>query len=136
MTEVRLPKRLLPRLQVVEYLRAFLSGRMGWDAINATLIISGAFGLFQRATVVEAGGYRKDTVGEDMELVVRLHRTAWIAASRTASDSSPTPSRGPRHPSRFASSVASATGGSAGCSRCCPSIAGCSSGRSTGGSAW
>ncbi|MBA3889273.1 MAG: glycosyltransferase family 2 protein [Gemmatimonadaceae bacterium] len=73
-TEVRLPKRLLPQLQVVEYLRAFLSGRMGWDALNATLIISGAFGLFQRAAVVEAGGYRKDTVGEDMELVVRLHR--------------------------------------------------------------
>lgn len=72
--EVGLPRNLLARIQVLEYLRAFLAGRMGWDALEATLIISGAFGTFQRAAVVEAGGYATDTVGEDMELVVRLHR--------------------------------------------------------------
>ncbi|HEX9107786.1 MAG TPA: glycosyltransferase [Longimicrobiales bacterium] len=72
--EVRLPRNLLARFQVMEYLRAFLAGRMGWDALGATLIISGAFGIFRRSTVVEAGGYARDTVGEDMELVVRLHR--------------------------------------------------------------
>lgn len=72
--EVGLPGNLLARVQVLEYLRAFLAGRMGWDALDATLIISGAFGTFQRAAVVEAGGYATDTVGEDMELVVRLHR--------------------------------------------------------------
>ena len=73
-TDVRLPPALLPRLQVLEYLRAFLAGRMGWGAMNATLIISGAFGLFRRDAVVEVGGFAHDTVGEDMELVVRLHR--------------------------------------------------------------
>lgn len=73
-TEVRLPRNLLAKFQVMEYLRAFLSGRMGWDAINATLIISGAFGLFRREAAVAIGGYATDTVGEDMELVVRLHR--------------------------------------------------------------
>jgi cellulose synthase/poly-beta-1,6-N-acetylglucosamine synthase-like glycosyltransferase len=72
--EVRLPNSFLARIQVLEYLRAFLSGRMGWDAIRASLIISGAFGMFRRSTVVAAGGYSTDTVGEDMELVVRLHR--------------------------------------------------------------
>ncbi|MDP8206949.1 MAG: glycosyltransferase [Candidatus Electryonea clarkiae] len=72
--DIRLPKNLLAKFQVLEYLRAFLSGRMGWDAINATLIISGAFGLFRRTTVIAAGGFATDTVGEDMELVVRLHR--------------------------------------------------------------
>lgn len=72
--EVRMPKNLLARIQVLEYLRSFLSGRMGWDALDATLIISGAFGMFQRSIVTEAGGYATDTVGEDMELVVRLHR--------------------------------------------------------------
>jgi cellulose synthase/poly-beta-1,6-N-acetylglucosamine synthase-like glycosyltransferase len=72
--EVRLPKSTLARFQVLEYLRVFLAGRMGWSAIDATLIISGAFGIFRRSTVVEAGGYATDTVGEDMELVVRLHR--------------------------------------------------------------
>lgn len=72
--EVRIPRGRLARLQVVEYLRSFLCGRMAWDALDSTLIISGAFGMFQRATVVEAGGYATDTVGEDMELVVRLHR--------------------------------------------------------------
>lgn len=72
--DVRLPSNLWAQFQVLEYLRAFLSGRMGWDALDATLVISGAFGIFKRSTVVDAGGYATDTVGEDMELVVRLHR--------------------------------------------------------------
>ena len=73
-TNVRLPSEMVPRLQVLEYLRAFLAGRMGWHEMQATLIISGAFGVFRRDLVVEVGGYATDTVGEDMELVVRLHR--------------------------------------------------------------
>ncbi|HUH11961.1 MAG TPA: glycosyltransferase [Longimicrobiales bacterium] len=72
--DVRLPESLLARFQVLEYLRAFLSGRMGWDALRATLIISGAFGIFRRDVVVDAGGFAPGTVGEDLELVVRLHR--------------------------------------------------------------
>ncbi len=72
--QIRLPRRLLPRLQVLEYLRSFLAGRIGWDAVRGTLIISGAFGIFRRGAVVDAGGFATDTVGEDMELTVRLHR--------------------------------------------------------------
>lgn len=72
--QIRLPRNLLAKYQVLEYLRAFLGGRMGWSAMNATLIISGAFGLFKRSAVVAVGGYATDTVGEDMELVVKLHR--------------------------------------------------------------
>jgi len=74
LTSVGLPHKLLPRLQIVEYLRSFLFGRLGWSSFNAMLIISGAFGLFRKSSVIDAGGYRTDTVGEDMELVVRLHR--------------------------------------------------------------
>jgi cellulose synthase/poly-beta-1,6-N-acetylglucosamine synthase-like glycosyltransferase len=70
-----LPSRLLALLQVVEYCRAFLFGRLGWNPCNGLLVISGAFGVFHKETVIEAGGYRPDTIGEDMELVVRLHRT-------------------------------------------------------------
>ncbi|MCX7962591.1 MAG: glycosyltransferase family 2 protein [Burkholderiales bacterium] len=77
--EVALPRRLLPLFQVVEYLRAFLFGRAGWSPLNAVLIVSGAFGVFRREAVVAAGGYRTDTVGEDMELVVRLHRLHRLA---------------------------------------------------------
>jgi cellulose synthase/poly-beta-1,6-N-acetylglucosamine synthase-like glycosyltransferase len=72
--EVGLSKHILPIFQVVEYFRAFLSGRMAWQGMNALLIISGAFGLFRRQAVIDVGGYRTDTVGEDMELVVRMHR--------------------------------------------------------------
>lgn len=74
LTSVGLPHKLLPMFQIVEYLRAFLFGRLGWSPLNAMLVISGAFGLFRKASVIEAGGYRSDTVGEDMELVMRLHR--------------------------------------------------------------
>ncbi|MBT8337405.1 MAG: glycosyltransferase family 2 protein, partial [Gemmatimonadetes bacterium] len=73
-TDVRLPHSLLARFQVLEYLRAFLSGRMGWDALDAPLIISGAFGVFRRSVAVEAGGYDSTTVGEDMELTIRIHK--------------------------------------------------------------
>lgn len=72
--DVKLPKNILAQFQVLEYLRAFLAGRMGWDAVGSTLIISGAFGVFSRSVVTEVGGFSTDTVGEDMELVVRLHR--------------------------------------------------------------
>lgn len=72
--KVRLPRRALPLIQIVEYLRAFLFGRMGWSTGNSLLVISGAFGLFEKRAAVLAGGYATDSVGEDMELVVRMHR--------------------------------------------------------------
>jgi cellulose synthase/poly-beta-1,6-N-acetylglucosamine synthase-like glycosyltransferase len=71
---VGLPRNLLALLQVVEYLRAFLFGRLGWAPINAVPIISGAFGVFRREPLLAAGGFRSDSIGEDMELVMRLHR--------------------------------------------------------------
>lgn len=74
MVQAGLPRNLLALFQVAEYLRAFLFGRLGWSPLNAMLIISGAFGVFNKERVIEAGGYRTDTLGEDMELVVRLHR--------------------------------------------------------------
>jgi len=72
--EVGLAKGWLPNFQVVEYLRAFLSGRVAWGAWNALLVISGAFGVFKKQPIKDIGGYSTETVGEDMELVVRLHR--------------------------------------------------------------
>jgi len=74
MLKAGVPRSALARLQIVEYLRAFQFGRMGWAQWNGLLIISGAFGLMHKDTVVAVGGYRRDTIGEDMELVVRMHR--------------------------------------------------------------
>jgi cellulose synthase/poly-beta-1,6-N-acetylglucosamine synthase-like glycosyltransferase len=73
---VELPRRVLERFQVVEYLRSFFFGRTGWDLVGGTLIVSGAFALFHRQTVVEAAGFSTDTVTEDAELILRLHRWA------------------------------------------------------------
>lgn len=74
LTRVGLPRNPLALFQVVEYLRAFLFGRIGWSAMNALPLISGAFGLFHRESLIKLGGYRHDTLGEDMELVLRMHR--------------------------------------------------------------
>lgn len=71
---VELPETRIERFQVVEYLRSFLFGRTGWDLLRGTLIVSGAFAVFHRETVLEAGGFNEQTVSEDMELIVRLHR--------------------------------------------------------------
>jgi poly-beta-1,6-N-acetyl-D-glucosamine synthase len=73
-TEIRLPKKFLPRIQVLEYTRAFLMGRMAWSKLNGLLLISGAFGMFNRDVVINCGGYNTDLVGEDMELIVRMRR--------------------------------------------------------------
>jgi len=72
--KIGLSKHPLVVMQIIEYLRAFLMGRIGLSKHNLLLIISGAFGVFSKQWVVKAGGYRADTVGEDMELVVRIHR--------------------------------------------------------------
>jgi len=73
----RVPTNALAGMQVVEYLRAFLFGRLGWNRLGGNIIISGAFGLFRRESVLSAGGYLHDTVGEDMELVLRLKRLSF-----------------------------------------------------------
>lgn len=70
---LRAPKSFIARIQVVEYFRAFLLGRPAWASNNGMLLISGAFGMFDRETVLEIGGYNHNTVGEDMELVMRMH---------------------------------------------------------------
>jgi len=72
--EPRVPPRFLPGVQVVEYLRAFLFGRLGWNRLGGSLIISGAFGLFRKEHLLAIGGYRTDSVVEDFDVVVRLHR--------------------------------------------------------------
>ncbi|MEO8721857.1 MAG: glycosyltransferase [Ginsengibacter sp.] len=72
--KVHLPRQILPRMQVLEYIRAFMLGRMAWSRMNGLLIISGAFGAFDREIALKAGGYNPETVGEDMELIVRMRR--------------------------------------------------------------
>jgi cellulose synthase/poly-beta-1,6-N-acetylglucosamine synthase-like glycosyltransferase len=72
--ELRMPPRWVERLQIVEYARAFFLGRAGWTRMGALLIISGAFGLFRRDAVLKVGGFWTGTLGEDMELVMRLHK--------------------------------------------------------------
>jgi cellulose synthase/poly-beta-1,6-N-acetylglucosamine synthase-like glycosyltransferase len=73
-TDARVPRAFLPGIQVVEYLRAFLFGRLGWNRLGGSLVISGAFGLFRKDYLHAIGGYDVASVVEDLDLVVRLHR--------------------------------------------------------------
>lgn len=72
--DVNLPTNMLVRGQILEYLRSFLMGRMAWSKLNGLLVISGAFGLFDKKITIEIGGYDTKTVGEDMEIIVRMRR--------------------------------------------------------------
>lgn len=72
-TKYKMPRKLLACMQVLEYDRSFLAARILFDKLNGSIIISGAFGLFKKSTVISAGGYDATTMGEDMELVVKLH---------------------------------------------------------------
>ncbi len=73
-TDARVPGKVIPGIQVVEYLRAFLFGRLGWNRLGGNLIISGAFGLFRKEYVMAVDGYRTNSIVEDLDLVVRMHR--------------------------------------------------------------
>jgi cellulose synthase/poly-beta-1,6-N-acetylglucosamine synthase-like glycosyltransferase len=73
-TRIRMPSSWLARIQVVEYLRAYMLGRSGWSRLGALILISGAFGVFRRDVLVEVGGLDDGTLGEDFELVMRLHK--------------------------------------------------------------
>ncbi|MBD3680031.1 MAG: glycosyltransferase [Rhodobacteraceae bacterium] len=71
---VRLPRSILALFQVVEYLRAFLMARLAWSGINALMLISGAFGVFRRKELVAVGGFAVGSVGEDLDMIVKLHK--------------------------------------------------------------
>lgn len=73
-SKVHVPRNLWARFQALEYIRAFLIGRMAWKHIDGLLLISGAIGMFDVQTVKACGGYLSSTVGEDMELLVRMRR--------------------------------------------------------------
>ena len=91
MVDVRAPRRPLIGAQVVEYARSFLVGRIGWGPLGGNLIISGAFGLFRRDALLEIDGYEDGSVGEDMELIVRLRRTAYERGEVARVEFSPEP---------------------------------------------
>jgi len=74
LVKVHLPNQILPRMQTLEYIRAFLLGRMAWSRLGGLMLISGAFGAFDKEIAIKCGGYNPKTVGEDMELVVRMRR--------------------------------------------------------------
>lgn len=70
----RMPEKFTERFQIVEYFRAFLAGRVSWNLSNSMLIVSGAFGVFNKQAVIDVGGYKLNTIGEDMEIVIHLHK--------------------------------------------------------------
>lgn len=80
--EAHVDSRWIPGIQTVEYLRAFLFGRLGWNPMGGGLIISGAFGLFKGEYLHAVGGYNAGTVTEDIDLVVRLHKYLRSIGSR------------------------------------------------------
>lgn len=71
--QVKSPKKWIVIMQLIEYYRVFLTTRVWFNNFNGNIIISGAFGLFKKQSIVNVGGYNRDSIGEDMELVVKLH---------------------------------------------------------------
>ncbi|HEY6708003.1 MAG TPA: hypothetical protein VJB61_10460 [Actinomycetota bacterium] len=120
----------------MEYARAFFTGRAGWSHFKSLLIISGAFGLFRRTAVLEAGGFLVGTVAEDMELVVRLHKHFLSEGKPYNIRFTPTRSAGARCPPISAPCAASATAGTGGCGRRSGPTRTCCSTRATAASAW
>ena len=73
-TKIKTPETILPKIQVIEYFRSFILSRPAWNQKNGLLIISGALGLFERETLINVGGFSHDAIGEDMDLVIKIHK--------------------------------------------------------------
>ena len=73
-SKIGLSKKFLPRVQTMEYIRAFLMSRLAWSHWGMLSIVSGAFGIFRRDIAIEAGGYSRNTVGEDFDLIINMHK--------------------------------------------------------------
>ncbi len=74
LVKAEVPKKLIPRMQMLEYLRTFLAARPAWSAMNALPLVSGAFGIWKRSAAIEVGGFTPGHMGEDMDMTMRLHR--------------------------------------------------------------
>ncbi|HVI45750.1 MAG TPA: glycosyltransferase family 2 protein [Chitinophaga sp.] len=72
LTSIKPPEEWLPRFQEMEYIRSFVLGKMGWTSINAVPNVSGGLGLFDKEIVVKAGGYDPKSLGEDMDMIIRM----------------------------------------------------------------
>ena len=126
-----LPGSWLARFQIVEYLRAFLFARVGLASLDSMFIVSGAFGVFRKDVVVAAGGFETATIGEDFELVVRLHRCLREWKRPHHITLVPDPVCWTEVPEDFQGWAASATAGSVACWRPSGGIGACASTRST-----
>lgn len=73
-SELRLPDRPLHIFQTIEYMRTFLIARLAWSSVNSLMLISGAFSMFRRAEVIEVGGFTRGSLGEDLDMVLKLHK--------------------------------------------------------------
>ena len=85
------PRKPIVGAQAVEYARSFLVGRLAWNPIGGNIIISGAFGVFRRSSLIEVGGYEHASIGEDMELIVRLRRAAYERGEPAVVEFTPDP---------------------------------------------
>jgi cellulose synthase/poly-beta-1,6-N-acetylglucosamine synthase-like glycosyltransferase len=74
LVEATVPKRMIPRMQVLEYLRTFVTSRPAWSDMDALPLVSGAFGVWKRSAMIDVGGFAAGHMGEDMDLTMRLHR--------------------------------------------------------------
>jgi cellulose synthase/poly-beta-1,6-N-acetylglucosamine synthase-like glycosyltransferase len=74
LVKIHFPKGWYPRFQELEYVRAYLFGRMAWSQINGLLLVSGGLGMFDKEIAIAAGGYWHKSLGEDMELVTRMRK--------------------------------------------------------------
>jgi cellulose synthase/poly-beta-1,6-N-acetylglucosamine synthase-like glycosyltransferase len=74
LAKVHFPTKMFPRFQELEYIRSFMFGRMAWTQLNGLLLVSGGLGMFDKKTVIEAGGYWHKSLGEDMELITRMRK--------------------------------------------------------------
>ncbi len=68
---------MITRWQSIEYITSQNFDRRAFDLLNCITVVPGAIGAFRKEAIIEAGGFTTDTLAEDCDLTMRLHRIGY-----------------------------------------------------------
>ncbi|GAA4066708.1 bifunctional polysaccharide deacetylase/glycosyltransferase family 2 protein [Streptomyces shaanxiensis] len=63
--------------QHIEYVMGFNLDRRMYDLLRCMPTIPGAIGAFRRQAVLQVGGMSEDTLAEDTDITIAMHRAGW-----------------------------------------------------------
>ncbi|HEY8690590.1 MAG TPA: glycosyltransferase [Chitinophagaceae bacterium] len=69
---------IITKWQSIEYITSQNFDRRAFDLLNCITVVPGAIGAFNKEAIIKAGGFTSDTLAEDCDITMRLHRLGYV----------------------------------------------------------